>query len=79
VAKTASGRLVYEGTEWDHPTPSIFTPPLALGSDTQITWTCSYDNQGDTPLSFGESAATNEMCILGGTFYPAPERSFACL
>jgi hypothetical protein len=79
VAKTASGKLVYESTEWDHPTPSIFTPPLALGTDTQVTWTCSYDNQGDTPLSFGESAATNEMCILGGTFYPAPERSFACL
>jgi hypothetical protein len=79
VAKTASGRLVYEGTEWNHPTPSIFTPPLALGTDTRVTWTCSYDNQGDTPLSFGESAATNEMCILGGTFYPAPQRSFACL
>jgi hypothetical protein len=79
VAKTSSGRLVYEGTEWDHPKPSIFTPPLALGTDTHITWTCSYDNQGDTRLTFGESAATNEMCILGGTFYPAMQRSFTCL
>ncbi len=79
VAKTAAGKLVYEGTEWDHPKPSIFTPPLALGTDTNITWTCSYDNQTNGRLGFGESAATNEMCILGGTFYPAPQRSFACL
>ena len=79
VAKTATGRVVYQGTDWDHPTPSIFDPPLALGTDTEVTWTCSYNNQGDAPLSFGESAATNEMCILGGTFYPAPQRSFACL
>ena len=65
--------------DWDHPTPQLFSPPLALGNDTEITWTCSYDNRFDVPLSFGESAATNEMCILGGTFFPAAQRSHGCL
>jgi hypothetical protein len=79
VAKTGSGKVIYESEEWDHPTPEVFSPPLALGNDTEITWTCSYNNTDDFALSFGESAATHEMCILGGTFFPAAERSYGCL
>jgi hypothetical protein len=79
IATTGSGTVVYQGTDWDHPKPAVFTPPLALGNDTAITWTCTYENSGDSRLSFGESAATNEMCILGGTFFPAAQRSHHCL
>ena len=37
VAKTGSGRVIYESDDWDHPTPSRFSPPLSLGTDTSIT------------------------------------------
>jgi hypothetical protein len=79
VARTGSGRVVYQGTDWDHPVPAVFDPALELGTDTDITWTCNYNNPTDFTLTFGESAATNEMCILGGTFYPAASRSHSCL
>ncbi|HMR74175.1 MAG TPA: hypothetical protein PKD61_03655 [Polyangiaceae bacterium] len=71
-AKTDAGKVVYEGTEWDDPKPNVFTPPLALSKGTKITYTCDYKNTLSTPLTFGESAETNEMCILSGTYFPAP-------
>lgn len=42
--------------------------------------TCDYDNETDQTLTFGESAATNEMCIFVGAYYPPPtaRRSIAC-
>jgi hypothetical protein len=71
VAKTDTGQLLYEGSDWDEPTPAKFDPPLALPKGTKITYTCDYENPTSQWLDFGESASTNEMCILSGTYYPA--------
>jgi len=80
IAKTGSGLVLFENDDWSDPLPRNFSPPLPLGNDTEITWTCTYQNNTDQPLSFGESAATNEMCIIAGTFFPAlDERTHACL
>jgi hypothetical protein len=79
LAQTGAGKVIYQSSDWDHPTPTIFTPPLGLGNDVDITWTCSYNNTSGNQIGFGQSAATNEMCILGGTFYPAGQRSYLCL
>jgi hypothetical protein len=73
IAKTNDGTVVYETTEWDEPQPLGFSPPLELKAGTQITVTCTYDNRSDQTLTFGESAEFNEMCILGGTYFPAPD------
>jgi hypothetical protein len=78
VAQTGAGRVVYEGTEWDHPEPNVFEPPLQLGTDTDITWTCSFFNEMSEPLTYGESAETNEMCVITGLYYPAEQRLFEC-
>ena len=78
-AKTASGKVIYESDDWDHPTPARFSPPLSLGTDTSITWTCSYDNPDDFTVGFNPSAATGEMCILNGVFFPAASRLSGCL
>ena len=45
-----------------------------------ISWSCTYDNQTGKTLHFGDSASTNEMCILVGIYYPAPNSQtlFVC-
>jgi hypothetical protein len=34
-----------------------------------INWTCTYDNNTGKTLTFGDSAATNEMCIYVARYY----------
>jgi hypothetical protein len=79
-ARTSDGQLIFETTEWAEPTPWRFDPPLALEAGSQIHIRCEYLNTTDMTLTFGESAATNEMCILSGLYYPAPNgASITCL
>jgi hypothetical protein len=68
VAK-AGTQTIYDGTEWAEPKPQTFDPPLHLASGTQISWSCTYNNDSGGALSFGESASKNEMCIMVGEFY----------
>jgi hypothetical protein len=72
-ARTSDGQLVYETNEWAEPDPWHFDPPLPVPGGASIDIRCEYDNTTDTTLSFGESADTNEMCILSGLYYPAPQ------
>jgi hypothetical protein len=51
----------------------VFDPPLALAKGDSITWTCDYDNPTESTLTFGESATTNEMCILSGRYFPSTD------
>jgi hypothetical protein len=71
VATTDSGQMLYDGTDWQEPKPKLFDPPLHLAAGTKITWACTYNNDTGQALGFGESAATNEMCIFPGEFYNA--------
>jgi len=36
----------------------------------KIHFECDYVNATSSALTFGESASTNEMCVLFGQFYP---------
>jgi hypothetical protein len=79
-AETDTGQLVYEGTDWDEPEPAHFDPPLHIPAGSKITYTCDYDNTSNQMLTFGDSALTNEMCILSGTYFPAPDgASIICM
>jgi hypothetical protein len=71
VATTDGGQMLYDGTDWQEPKPKFFDPPLHLAAGTKITWACTYNNDTGQTLGFGESAATNEMCIFPGEFYNA--------
>jgi hypothetical protein len=71
-ADPTSVRHVYSTDTWDEPVSAGFDPPMDLSSGDTIRWSCSYANNTGQTLTFGESAATNEMCIFGGTYYPAP-------
>jgi hypothetical protein len=70
-ATTSGGQLIYQGTQWSDPVPTKYNPPLLITKGSTITWACTYNNASGKALTFGESAATNEMCILAGIAYPA--------
>jgi hypothetical protein len=72
-ARTGSGQLVYETSDWNEPKSRVFDPPLALSAGDTITFRCDYFNDTPSALAFGEHATTNEMCIFGGVYFPAPE------
>jgi hypothetical protein len=69
-ATTSTGATIYAGTTWNEPVPTYFKPPMAISAGTVITWACTYNNMTGMTLTFGESANTNEMCILAGMAYP---------
>jgi hypothetical protein len=69
-ATTSTGETVYKGTSWNEPVPTVYTPPMPIAAGTVITWACTYNNTTGMTLTFGESANTNEMCILAGMVYP---------
>jgi hypothetical protein len=71
TARADDGQLLFETDQWEEPTPWIFDPPRRLRAGSQIQIDCDYKNDTPTPLRFGESADTNEMCILTGVYYPA--------
>ena len=67
---TTNGTLLYETKSWTDETPVRFAPPFPLPANQGVTFTCSYQNHTGTTVSFGQSAITDEMCILGGIYYP---------
>ena len=69
TATTNDGTILFATNVWDEPTPRFFDPPLSLKQGTTITWSCDFQNDTGKMLTFGESAATNEMCILSAAFF----------
>jgi len=66
-----AGRRIYENTDWAEPPLQLYTPPLvAASANDGLRLTCEYQNNTDATLTFGESAALNEMCFLWAYYYP---------
>jgi hypothetical protein len=62
---------LYQTSDWNEPKPKVFAPPMPIAAGSSVTFTCTWINDTGAPLTFGESAATNEMCILTLPYYPA--------
>jgi hypothetical protein len=73
LAKTGDGTPIFETETWDDPEFKVFDPPLALSQGETIDFLCEYDNPTSKTLIFGEKAEENEMCILSGRYFPAPD------
>ena len=71
AAADALGTL-YESDDWSEPQPREYPtdPPVVLHAGSHITFSCEYLNDTDSPFMFGQSAETNEMCILHGMYWP---------
>jgi hypothetical protein len=72
VADTSTGVHLVDTTQWDSPPPVTYDPPVLLNPGDSITWTCTYDNNTGSTLTFGDSALKNEMCIYVGRYYSSP-------
>lgn len=65
------------GTDWEHPGVSLWDGPdfLTVKQGDSFTYSCSYTNTASTPVTVGETAASNEMCMAIGYYYPAGSAS----
>lgn len=70
-ASTVDGETFYDTTTWDEPEPSLYDPPMLLSEGAPLHFECTYQNDSNETLTFGESAESNEMCILVASYYPA--------
>jgi hypothetical protein len=59
----------YKSDCWDEPVSATWPTGMDVPAGTKVTWSCTYNNGTGTTLTFGEHAATNEMCIMSGVFY----------
>lgn len=65
----------YTSTDWEHPA-AWKDGPLLLKAGTKIRFYCDYNNSGGSAEYFqGPSAATNEMCMFTGMYYPAMDQA----
>jgi hypothetical protein len=69
---SAGGQSIFETNDWETP-PYPFDPALAIPADQGLEFQCEYFNAESVALTFGESAATNEMCVLVLQYYKAQD------
>ena len=70
---SVNGTVIYDTDQYSHPPRERFATPLALHAGDGVTFSCTYLNTGTTTISFGQSAETDEMCALFGTYFPVPD------
>jgi hypothetical protein len=69
--------MVYDNTDWEHPiVKDWMTSPFYTFSANKASWTCTYDNASANAINEGPSAATNEMCMMTGYYFPASGPKF---
>jgi copper type II ascorbate-dependent monooxygenase-like protein len=76
VLDDGQASALYHTDQWADPDPaSFFDHPLEVGADSQLEFTCHYQNDDDVDVAVGFSAQTDEMCIFAGLYYPAGDRA----
>jgi hypothetical protein len=65
------------GMDYQHPGVAMWNAPnfLTLKSGDSFSYSCSYANTGSTPVTVGETAASNEMCMMMGYYFPVGQSS----
>jgi hypothetical protein len=63
---------LYSTTDWSEPAARAFPadPPVTVHAGSSITYSCHFHNGTANTIVQGPSAATNEMCILHGMYWP---------
>jgi len=67
---------VFESTDWEHPGAKEMASPFYTFGSGKLTYECTYDNATNRTIQDGESAATDEMCMATGYFFPATKPVF---
>jgi hypothetical protein len=75
-----SSAMVFESEDWEHPTPRMhMAAPYFEFASGKLTYSCTYTNDQENAsrtVTTGDSAATDEMCMASGYFFPATKPVF---
>ena len=71
-----SNQLVAD-TDWSNPSWKLLSPMVSFDGKSGLTFQCDWTNTTTQSVSFGESAL-QEMCFVGGYYYPSKGFEF-CL
>jgi hypothetical protein len=65
-------KLVHS-TDWESPDVALWNAPnyLTVQTGDQFTYDCHFVNKDAVPVTFGETAASGEMCMSIGYYFPA--------
>jgi hypothetical protein len=66
-----------DDTDWSNPSWKLLSPMVAFNGKSGLTFQCNWTNTTSQTVGFGESA-TQEMCFVGGYYYPSKGFEF-CL
>jgi hypothetical protein len=68
------------GLDWEHPGVGSWAaaPFLTVQPGDSFTYSCSYSNTAATPVTVGETAASNEMCMAVSYWFPASLGTASC-
>jgi hypothetical protein len=68
---------VVHTTDWEHPDVALWSAPdfLAVQPGDTFTYSCAYANPSTAAVTVGETAASNEMCMAIGYYFPAGSAS----
>jgi len=71
-------KMVLETLDWAHATVTAWDAPFYTFSSGKLDYRCEYNNNTNQPLTTGESAISNEMCMAVGLYFPSHGDTF-CL
>ncbi|MBX3156388.1 MAG: hypothetical protein KF773_10345 [Deltaproteobacteria bacterium] len=71
------GAMVFQSDDWEHPIPRMqMAAPFFEFQSGKLTYLCRYTNPTNREIKTGDSAATDEMCMASGYFFPATKPVF---
>jgi hypothetical protein len=71
--------MIFQSTNWSDPGAVLWDSDPFYTFSNDLTWTCSYNNTGpnaNMTVVAGPSAATNEMCMAVGYYFPSTGPTF---
>ena len=65
---TPAAAPFHETSDWEH--PADFAGPMTLAKGSTVRLQCDYVNPDPNEVFQGPNAATSEMCVYAGVYYP---------
>ncbi len=73
------GKQVVNDLDWANPSWNLLSPQYDFDGTNGLSYECNWTNTTSQAVTFGESAL-DEMCFVGGYYYPAmPESLDLCI
>jgi hypothetical protein len=68
VGGPRNGEIIYESTDWDHPTITMYSTPIVIEPGQGLESIVTYNNTSDKAIEFGLTSK-DEMDIIFGYYY----------